>query len=421
MHKFIFLLGILVKNYRIFIAYRNLLRTEYADEANLKCIQEKKLRSLIRRARVLSPMYEELLNGIEISNVSLESLDRMNIMSKAKLREINVELTHNKSHKFGYIKSETSGTSGEAFLFYRDYWWDAYHRAAIYRGMRQFGVQPWEYNMYLWGFIFSRKERLKTVFLDWLQNRFRIFHFESIDERLDKKLRKVKYVSGYASVINSLAEKAILQNRRYGNVKFIKGTSEKIYPNYKNNTSKVFGVSMISEYGAAECGIIAFECTEGNMHVQRENVILEEIGGRAIVTNLNSHSLPIIRFDLGDYITLVEKNCTCGRHGQIVSEVLGRVGKDIIGKQSIYPSLTLYYVFKDLALQNGFELSYCAEQHVVGELKVFIYSSRELEEVTKQIILTKFKRYFTDDVDVDILLGDISNRKEKLSDFISFL
>ena len=38
---------------------------------------------------------------------------------------------------------------------------------------------------------------------------------------------------------------------------------------------------------------------------------------------------------------------------EIVLEVLGRVGKVIYGKISQYPSLTLYYVFKYLAMEHG--------------------------------------------------------------------
>ena len=421
MRAIIYLLGILVKNYRIFPAYLDLIRTEFYDHNQLSQLQERKLRLLIEHARSLSPHYKELLGSIKTHEVTLDSLDQIEIMTKSKLRQINQDIVRSNSLKCGHIKSETSGTSGEAFVFYRDKWWDAYHRAAIYRGMRQFGVAPWEYNVYIWGFIFSKKERIKTNLLDWLQNRSRVFHFATIDQRLNSNLRKAKYISGYSSVINSLAEKSILQKTAYRNIKLVKGTSEKIYPAYKKNTLAAFGAQMVSEYGAAECGIIAFECKSGNMHVQRENVILEVVDGRAVVTNLNSYALPIIRFDLGDYITVEEISCSCGRHGQIVSEVVGRVGKDIIGKNNRYPSLTLYYVFKDLALEDNCELSYSAEQHINGELKLYIYSSRELDETTKQLILSKFDRYFDNDLAIELISADLSDRKEKLKDFRSYI
>ena len=50
-------------------------------------------------------------------------------------------------------------------------------------------------------------------------------------------------------------------------IKMVKGTSEKIFKNYHDEVIKAFGSKIISEYGATESGIIAFECPEGNMHI----------------------------------------------------------------------------------------------------------------------------------------------------------
>lgn len=62
---------------------------------------------------------------------------------------------------------------------------------------------------------------------------------------------------------------------------------------------KAFGAKIISEYGAAESGLIAYECPEcGNMHINMENVIVEESEGEIVVTNLLSRSFPIIRYKL---------------------------------------------------------------------------------------------------------------------------
>jgi phenylacetate-CoA ligase len=421
MHALIYLIGILVKNFRVVYAYRYLKKTEFYTSSQLSKIQEEKLRIIIDLARNVSPQYSELYNEIEIEKLSLNTLDKIPIMTKEKLRSLNYELTKFNPQYIKHIKSETSGSSGEAFVFYRDKWWDAYHRAAIYRGMRQFGRNPWDYNIYFWGFIFSRRQKIKTFILDWLQNRTRVFHFRNIDEQLNSKLKRAKYISGYSSVINNLAEKLVSEGVSYDNIKFVKGTSEKIFPSYKKNVLAAFNVPIVSEYGAAECGIIAFECEAGNMHVQKENVILEEIDNRAIVTNLHSYSLPIIRFDLGDYIALSNVNCKCGRHDQVVSEIKGRVGRDIHGKKNQYPSLTLYYVFKDLALEDGYQMSYSAEQYEKGKIRVLIFQSKNLDNGTKRLILSKFDRYFKQDLDVEVKAIKQIDRKGKLTDFQSYI
>ena len=77
--------------------------------------------------------------------------------------------------------------------------------------------------------------------------------------------------------------------------------------------------------------------------------VLEEENGEIIVTNLLSRSFPIIRYKLGDFVRLASSDfkCSCGRAHPVILDVLGRVGKNVLGKKSIYPSLTFYYVFKN--------------------------------------------------------------------------
>jgi phenylacetate-CoA ligase len=150
----------------------------------------------------------------------------------------------------------------------------------------------------------------------------------------------------------------------------IKGTSEKIYDSYQEEVKQAFGLKIISEYGAAEAGIIAFECPCGNMHINIENVIVEEENGEIIVTNLLSRSFPIIRYKLGDNIILSKSGfkCECGKNHPVIIDVLGRTGKKIIGYKHVYPSLTLYYVFKNMALNHNATLNYQAIQNERGHI-----------------------------------------------------
>lgn len=95
-----------------------------------------------------------------------------------------------------------------------------------------------------------------------------------------------------------------------------------------------------------------------------ENVYVEVIDGEIVVTNLLSRSFPIIRYKLGDAVVLASPDykCPCGRNHPVVLDVCGRIGKNILGKTSKYPSLTFYYVFKNIAIQDGITLNYQARQ-----------------------------------------------------------
>ena len=87
-----------------------------------------------------------------------------------------------------------------------------------------------------------------------------------------------------AKYINSLKVKPKF------NLKLIKGTSETILPQYKTEIKNTFGIQIVSEYGATESGIIAFECPHGKLHINMEGVIVEEIDNEIVVTNLQMTS-----------------------------------------------------------------------------------------------------------------------------------
>src|SRR5690606_34011555 len=138
---------------------------------------------------------------------------------------------------------------------------------------------------------------------------------------------------------------------------------------------RAFGRRMISEYGAAETGLIAVECPEGSMHVVMEHVAAQgEPDGETLVTDLLSRAFPVIRYRLGDSVTLAPADfvCRCGRAHPVILDVLGRVGKVIQGRTQGYPSLTLYYVFKNIAHGDHVELSYQAHQHEKGRLLLLV-------------------------------------------------
>ena len=177
---------------------------------------------------------------------------------------------------------------------------------------------------------------------------------------------------------------------------------------------------MISEYGSCESGLIAYECPEGgHMHINMENVIVEEDNGEIVVTNLLSLSFPIIRYRLGDSIQLAPKGfrCPCGREHPVLLDVLGRVGKRVVGKQKRYPSLTFYYVFKNLMLRQQVALNYQAMQHQPG--KVLLKIEQPKPELLP-LLRAELNRYFSDDIDFEIKWGETLHTKHgKLKDFIT--
>ncbi|MDA7815697.1 hypothetical protein N9A27_03620 [Porticoccaceae bacterium] len=415
--KLTYLAGLFTINPLIYRHFNQLRATEFYSDEKLDQLQLHKLRVLLRHAKKFSPYYRDVLREVNVENVTLEDMTTIPLLTKTTLRDQGQRIYSENFSFSELIKSETSGSTGDAFVFYRNKSWDAAHRAAIWRGMNQHGVQPWDRNLYLWGFVFDRKSKFKIRILDFLQNRFRIFQINS--EELTRhlpKIKKVKFVSGYSSVINSLI--GLLETSQLGvpKLKMVKGTSEKIYPSYQKRAQRVLGLPIVSEYGAAETGIISFTCPSGTNHTVRENVIVECVDGRAVVTNLESFSMPIIRLDLGDYIKMDWVSCGCGRHSQVVKDVMGRVGAAIYGRENQYPSLSLYYIFKDLALIHDTTLSYQGVQDTKGKLVLLIFDDPSSFDAK---VIQEIANKYLPDVDIEVSLGGYEARHAKLKDFVS--
>ena len=390
----------------------------------LEAYQLEKLQELVQVAYQNSSFYKKkwdkaYFHPSEIKQLS--DLKKIPITTKNELIENSKTNTTNIHFKRAF-KATTSGTSGNALQFLREESADSFNRAAIFRGYSWYNVKPWELNGYLWGFNFSFIEKAKTRVLDGFQNRFRLFEYqENKVAKFLKKLEKATYLHGYSSMIYELAKK--VNEKQYGKplqLKMVKGTSEKIFDSYKNEVEKAFGTKIISEYGAAETGIIAFECQHGNMHITMEGVIVEEIENEIVVTNLQMLSFPVIRYKLGDYIKLRANNnvCECGMHHSVIEEVTGRIGKNVYGKKQVYPSLYFYYVFKNLGKQHELLLNYQVHQHKKGNLLVLI--EQILTDNEKKLVADEMKVYFKEDVDFEILDNQkIKTTNKKQQSFIS--
>ncbi|WP_298880744.1 phenylacetate--CoA ligase family protein [uncultured Polaribacter sp.] len=422
--KIIYILGQNHRNPTLKTNYEFLKKSEKWPLEKLEEYQLKKLQKLLNTAYNHSEFYrlkyDEL--KVDINDIkSLEDLKKIPVTTKNDLINFTDKIQTNLKFKKTFLAT-TSGSSGESLRFFRDEHADSFNRASIERGYSWFGIKPWERNGYFWGFNFSASKQIKNKFLDFLQNRFRIFSYEEKAlKSFIKKSKKAKYIHGYSSMIYHTA---VLINKlnlsKPKNIKLIKGTSEKVFDSYKPEIKKAFGIDIISEYGATESGIIAFECKNGNMHLNMEGVVVEQVDDEILVTNLQMLSFPIIRYKLGDYISLAprDKKCSCGKEHLILEEVTGRIGENVYGFKNTYPSLYFYYIFKNLSKKEGVFLNYQVIQNKEGNL-VFLIEGKINIDVEKKLI-NEIVKYFKKDINFEIKQqSNFVYNKGKLKNFIS--
>ncbi len=88
----------------------------------------------------------------------------------------------------------------------------------------------------------------------------------------------------------------------------------------------VFGAPVVNDYGASECLAIAFECPHGRLHLNDDWVLMEPVDAQdrpvpvgtashsVLLTNLANRVQPLIRYRLGDSVTMHPDDCACGNH-----------------------------------------------------------------------------------------------------------
>jgi phenylacetate-CoA ligase len=99
---------------------------------------------------------------------------------------------------------------------------------------------------------------------------------------------------------------------------------ESLTPAVRQTVARAFGCPVRNSYGASECLAIGFDCTAGALHLNADWVVLEPAdasgraspaghgGGTALLTNLANAVQPIIRYDLGDRVRILDGSCRCG-------------------------------------------------------------------------------------------------------------
>lgn len=110
-------------------------------------------------------------------------------------------------------------------------------------------------------------------------------------------------------------------------------TAEMLLPDERRLLSDYFRANVFDLYGSSEVNSLAFECpTHTGLHVAAEHVVLEtkEDGG-VLVTDLDNHAMPFIRYENGDLVEWKDGPCPCGRASPLIARVLGRRSELIRG------------------------------------------------------------------------------------------
>lgn len=147
---------------------------------------------------------------------------------------------------------------------------------------------------------------------------------------------KPEYLSGFPSTMLEIAKYGLSKGYQMpkGVIKAIFPTAESITLEMREIIEHFFNAKMFNQYSSSEGAPFIIECENGNLHMDLQTGVFEILddfnnpsdSGRLVITSFFTQGTPLIRYDIGDRISL-ENNmiCNCGNHNPLVKEILGRI------------------------------------------------------------------------------------------------
>lgn len=414
-----------------------LKKNQWLSMKQLEEIQWIKFLAMVNHAYNFSPFYRKRFDEHGINPKRIATFDdvrRLPIITKTDLQNHYIEMVvSGRPYKYSIAKS--SGSTGQAVKFFKDRNASSNGRAAMYLGHSWYGVDIGDREAKLWGVPFDFKERTMAYLGDYLLNRFRGKNFQLTEKTLNDFYRKIEsfkpvYLMGYSSLVYEFAN--FLQSYKIDGSKFalkmVKVTAETLFDYQRKLIENVFQCPVINEYGAAEVGIIAFECPCRGLHSMPEGVFIEEHNAEIgkfkefIITDLDNFYSPIIRYQIGDYGRLSKRSCRCGRGLPLLESIVGRTS-DIVYKSDGSPvhSSVFSYILKNITGKNGGIKQYKVYQKEKGHLEIEYIKGKNFNKNTLDLLFINTKKQLGEDIKITTREVEIIEREKsgKLRYFVS--
>ncbi len=222
----------------------------------------------------------------------------------------------------------------------------------------------------------STVERMRRT-MPWLASALRGFSLLQPVERLVSELNEFRptLLASYPTAAQMLADEQ--QSGRLAlRLREVWTGGETLAKQTRAQLQRAFGCPVRNSYGASEFLPIAWECPYRRLHLNSDWVILEPIDSRGrpvppgtrshsvLLTNLANRVQPLIRYDLGDSITMMATPCGCGSRFPVIS-VEGRTDESLVfpltggGTATVVP-LALATVMEDDARVHDFQVTQTA-------------------------------------------------------------
>jgi phenylacetate-CoA ligase len=371
------------------------------------------LRSLLATAVARSPWHRERLSGIDPGGFSEADVASLPVMTKTDLldnfddlvtdpritRELCERHLEEAAAGGGYLLGQyhvvaSGGSSGQRGVFV--YGWDAW--AICWASMARFPQRDWASDPALAGVrrvaavvAASKATHVSAAFRRTFSTDRIPEHLIPVSQPLERivdglnQLRPTELI-GFSSMLQRLAREAQAGRLRIS-PRRVMAIAEPLLPEARAAIRRAWDVPIGCRYGMSE-GVFTGFCGHGT-HLPDDLCVFEPVGadGKIVapgvpsrfvyVTNLYNHTLPLIRFEVTDEVTVLEEPCPCGSAFRRIADPQGRLDDTFVypGGVSIHP-----HVFRSCLGQHRQIVEYQVRQTECGA-EIRVVTDAEIDTV----------------------------------------
>ena len=323
--------------------------------------RQDRLRALVTSAVARSPWHAERLAGLDVERLDETSLDELPAMTKDDLMDRFDEIVTDErltlasvnDHlarlpQAGYLLGRytavaSGGSTGRRGVFVYDWseWTSLYVGLCRYLLRAASGSTPPTGAVVLASVAAGHPTHPTAA---WART-FAGFPFDMV--ALPVTLPVEEIVSGlnavqpqilfaYPSALHLLTHEVAAGRLRIAPRRIL-AAAEPLLPEIRAAAERAWGQPVHNWWGASEGGGLGNPCELGRTHLGEDQVIIEAVDadGRPVppgvtsdkiyLTNLYNNTLPLIRYEITDQVTVLPERCPCGSVHRLIGDIQGRL------------------------------------------------------------------------------------------------
>jgi len=380
-----------------------LLQLQYWTRDALQAYQRAQTAQFLQKTVPVTPYYAARPEYAEAARTG--ELSGLPLLPKSVVKNNSREFINSELREIPHRTVHTSGTTGQALVFpmakscfQREYAYKQIHYS--WGKVSLLNRQPFAFCA---GHPVAGPGRRRPPFWthDRANNHLFMSSYHMSETNLPHYIRELErfqpaMLGGYPSSIYLLALAAQKLGGCAVRPRAVYTFSETLLDFQRALISDVFECKVFNWYGNTEICANIVECECGEMHMKLEHSFVEVLNnenkpcapgdtGRLVCTGFGNPAFPLVRYEIGDVVTLSKnQQAACGRGGILVDKVLGRVEDYIMTPDGRLVG-RLDHLFKDSV--NVAEAQICQQNKNEVVLKIVkkdLYGDRDEKAILRE-------------------------------------